>query len=116
MGVSRLQVMRRVGDLTKKMKLSVAAFKGKSPGKDWFDGFMKRHQDLSIRKPEKLTTTRARMLNPVVVTNYLNDLRVYPTSTKSALYIAFCTGDIPRGQTRKKTFVYRMQGIFSEKL
>ena len=74
MGVSRLQVMRRVGDLTKKMKLSVAAFKGKSPGKDWFDGFMKRHQDLSIRKPEKLTTTRARMLNPVVVTNYLNDL------------------------------------------
>jgi hypothetical protein len=27
MGVSRLQVMRRVGDLTKKMKLSVAAFK-----------------------------------------------------------------------------------------
>lgn len=34
MGVSRLQVMRRVGDLTKKMKLSVAAFKGKYPGKD----------------------------------------------------------------------------------
>jgi hypothetical protein len=33
MGVSRLQVMRRVGDLTKKMKLFVAAFKGKSPGK-----------------------------------------------------------------------------------
>ena len=71
MGVSRLQVMRRVGDITKKMKLSVAAFKGKSPGKDWFDGFMKRHlSDLSIRKPEKLTTTRARMLNPVVATNY----------------------------------------------
>jgi hypothetical protein len=67
MGVSRLQVMRRVGDLTKKMKLSVAAFKGKSPGKDWFDGFMKRHPDLSIRKPEKLTTTRDRMLNPVVL-------------------------------------------------
>ena len=35
---------------------------------------MKRHQDLSIRKPEKLTTTRTRMLNPVVVTNYFNDL------------------------------------------
>jgi hypothetical protein len=35
---------------------------------------MKRHPDLSIRKPEKLTTTRARMLNPVVVTNYFNDL------------------------------------------
>jgi hypothetical protein len=35
---------------------------------------MKRHQVPSIRKPEKLTTTRARMLNPVVVTNYLNDL------------------------------------------
>ena len=56
------------------MKLSVAAFKGKSPGKDWFDGFMKRHPDLSIRKPEKLTTTRARMLNPVVAANYFNDL------------------------------------------
>ena len=35
---------------------------------------MKRHPDLSIRKPEKLTTARARMLNPVVVTNYFNDL------------------------------------------
>ena len=54
--------------------MSVAASKDKSPGKDWFDGFMKRHPDLSIRKPEKLTTARARMLNPVVVTNYFNDL------------------------------------------
>ena len=35
---------------------------------------MKRHRDLSIRKPEKLTTTRARMLIPVVATNYFNDL------------------------------------------
>ena len=35
---------------------------------------MKRHPDLSIRKPEKLTTTRTRMLNPVVATNYFNDL------------------------------------------
>jgi hypothetical protein len=74
----------------------VAAFKGKSPGKDWFDGFMKRHPDLSIRKPEKLTTTRARMLNPVVVTNYIVILLlladVLPTTDFSPLAAMTFTG------------------------
>ena len=50
------------------------AFNNGKPGKDWFDGFKRRHPDLSIRKPEKLTTTRARMVNPVVLQRYFTDL------------------------------------------
>ncbi|XP_062595646.1 uncharacterized protein LOC134257003 [Saccostrea cucullata] len=74
MGISRRQLLRRVGSLCKKMKIEVDQFKQQTPGKDWFVGFMKRHPTLSIRKPEKLATTRARMTNPAIVSKYFDDL------------------------------------------
>jgi len=49
-------------------------FKKLSPGKDWWEGVKKIHPHISIRKPEKLATSRARMLNPVVVERYMQDL------------------------------------------
>ena len=70
-GITRRQLLSRVGELSRKMKF---AFNNGKPGKDWFDGFKRRHPDLSIRKPEKLTTTRARMVNPVVLQRYFTDL------------------------------------------
>ena len=39
-------------------------------GYDWYQGFMRRHQQLSIRKPEGLSAARATMLNKNVVTAY----------------------------------------------
>jgi len=39
-------------------------------GKDWWEGVKRRHPDLTIRKPERLTITRARMMNPEVVGKY----------------------------------------------
>nr|XP_011443131.2 jerky protein homolog [Crassostrea gigas] len=74
MGVSRRQLLRRVGALCKKMKVLLPSTAGNFPGKDWFEGFKKRHPELSIRKAEKLSTTRARMVNPQVVKNYFDDL------------------------------------------
>lgn len=73
-GVSRRQLLRRIGTLSKKLKLQI-----QTPGKDWFEGFKKRHPDITIRKAEKLTTTRARMLNPQVLNNYFNDLNALMT-------------------------------------
>lgn len=58
MGISRRQLLRRVGTLCKNMKLEAGQFNKKIPGKDWFAGFLKWHPTLSIRKPEMLSTTR----------------------------------------------------------
>lgn len=41
MGISRRQLLRRVGTLCKKMKLEAGQFNQKIPGKDWFAGFLK---------------------------------------------------------------------------
>lgn len=42
-------------------------FENSVPGKDWLTGLRKRYPELTTRKPEKLGTARARMLNGVVV-------------------------------------------------
>lgn len=57
----------------KKKKLEAGQLNRKILGKDWLAGFMKRHPTLSIRKPEKLSTTRARLTNPEI-TKYFHDL------------------------------------------
>lgn len=72
--MSRRQLLRRVGALCKKMKVLLPSTAGTFPGKDRFAGFKKRHPELSIRKAVKLSTTRARMVNPQVVKNYFDYL------------------------------------------
>ncbi|CAG2185477.1 unnamed protein product [Mytilus edulis] len=50
-------------------------FKNGIPGKDWWKGFKNRHPEVVIRKPEKLSTVRSRMLNATVVGNYFKELQ-----------------------------------------
>lgn len=40
MGISRRQLLRRVGTLCKKIKLEARQFNRQIPGKDWFAGFI----------------------------------------------------------------------------
>lgn len=42
--------------------------------KNWWEG-LKGRRNLSIRKPERLGSVRARMLNPQVVGKYFTDLQ-----------------------------------------
>lgn len=71
-GVSKRQLLTKVGTLCK--RTSIAKFKNGIPGKDWWYAFAKRHPEISLRKPEKLETSRARMMNKVVVQKYFDEL------------------------------------------
>jgi hypothetical protein len=78
--ISRQQLLRRTGALCKRLRVS--PFKKICPSKDWWSGVKKkkRHPELSIRKAEKLGTSRAIMANSVVINNYFNDLENWLTS------------------------------------
>jgi hypothetical protein len=72
MGISRRQLFTRTSILCKQMR--VTPFKNKAPGRGWWSGLKKRHPEMTIRKPEKLGNSRARMLNTTVVSKYMADL------------------------------------------
>ncbi|XP_052268856.1 jerky protein homolog-like isoform X1 [Dreissena polymorpha] len=72
-GLSRKSILLRTNVLCRRIKLETSYTNFKA-GKDWWEGVKRRHPELSIRKPEKLSAVRARMLNPVVVNNYFEDL------------------------------------------
>lgn len=59
------------------MQSSFTNFKA---GKNWWEGVKKRH-GLTLRQPERLTTSRCRMMKPEVVGNYFQALE----NTLSAL-------------------------------
>ena len=42
-------------------------FKEGSAGRDWYDGFLRRHPQLSLRKPEALSYGRAKSANAELV-------------------------------------------------
>ena len=73
MGMSKVQVMQNVGKVVRQLKLK-SPFKKNIPGKDWWKGFKKRNENITLRSPEKLTSIRARGLNPSSVGNYFFDL------------------------------------------
>ena len=54
--------------------------KNNCAGKDWYYGFMDRHPDLSLRKPEKLSKARSRMTNENVLKNFYDVLEPILTS------------------------------------
>ena len=49
-------------------------FKNDVAVKQWFRGFKSRFPELSIRKPQKVSTARSRSMSPVVVSAYFNEL------------------------------------------
>lgn len=90
-GLGRKQMLNRIGSLCKKYKIS--GFKNGTPSKHVWYSLKSRHPELTLRKPEKLGTVRARMLNEVVVQKYFNDLRKIITElnlTEKPAYIWNC--------------------------
>ena len=73
MGLSRQQIIAKAAQLARTMKIKTP-FKNGIPGKDWVDGFLRRHPDLSLRSPSPLSTVRCRMLNKVVTQKYFDHL------------------------------------------
>lgn len=72
-GLSRKQVLQRANTLCKRMDIETT-YSNFQAGKDWWEGVKKRHPELVIRKPEKLSTVRARMLNSEVINKYFDEL------------------------------------------
>jgi hypothetical protein len=48
----------------------------KEAGRDWLSGFMRRHQDLSIRKPQATSLSRATSLNKHNVDSFFDNVDV----------------------------------------
>ena len=71
-GISKQQLLMKVSRMTK--SLGIKAFKNDIPSDDWWRGFRARHPEVSLRKAEALSTTRSRMMNRTVVSNYFSDL------------------------------------------
>ena len=73
-GITKQELIHRVGVFCSTRNLKTPFTDGK-PGKDWWAGFLKRHPEVKLRKPEPLTTVRSRMMNGVIVGQYLLDLQ-----------------------------------------
>lgn len=71
-GITKKQLKMKISRLCNAQRISTP-FKREIPGDDWWRGFKIRHPDMILRKIEKLSTSRIRMLNEVVVTKYLDD-------------------------------------------
>lgn len=69
-GISQQQLRTRVGTTLKRLNGPDA----KVPGEKWLTGVKHRHPELTLRKPQKLTTVRAAMMNRPVVRGYFDDL------------------------------------------
>ncbi|CAG2244263.1 unnamed protein product [Mytilus edulis] len=72
-GITKKQLQMKISRLCKLQKIETP-LRGEYPGDDWWRGFKSRHPEIALRKPEKLSTSRSRMLNRVVVTKYFEDL------------------------------------------
>lgn len=57
-GKTKAQVVCTVQDILKGSEAKTP-FKDNKPGKKWVQGFLKRHQDLSVRTPQALGSQRA---------------------------------------------------------
>ena len=65
-GLTRKQILLRTNVLCKRSKIG-SGYSNFVAGKDWWEGVKRRFPNLKIKKPERLTSTRARMMNREVV-------------------------------------------------
>lgn len=73
-GLSKTQLKAKTGKIVKSLKLKTG-FKNDTPGDDWFRGLQKRHPDIAMKKPQKLSVTRARAMNKSSVDKYFGKLK-----------------------------------------
>ena len=73
-GLSRKQLLTKTGKIVKQLKLKTS-FKNGVPGKDWFLNLRKRYPGIAIKKPQKLSVTRAKSMNREVISEYFNLLK-----------------------------------------
>ena len=73
-GLSKKQLLAKTGRVVKQLKLKTS-FKDGIPGKDWFLNCKKRYPDIAIKKPQKLSVTRAKSMNKEVVSEYFTLLK-----------------------------------------
>lgn len=125
-GLSKKQVQNVVHDFVEEQGLSTR-FKNSVPGHDWFKGFCERHQ-LSLKKPEKLESSRARQSSdPFIIFDFyaklekifseekLNADAIYncdetgfcydPSSTKILSRVGQATKRVTFGSGRESTTV-----------
>nr|CAI5854507.1 unnamed protein product [Callosobruchus analis] len=63
---------------SKKWEATLLNSEKQEPGKDWVQGFLSRHPELSIRKPESTSAARAAGFNKQAVDHFFNFLgKVY---------------------------------------
>ncbi|MES9881787.1 MAG: helix-turn-helix domain-containing protein [Sedimenticola sp.] len=72
-GLTRKQILVRTNVLCKRSKIG-SGYPNFKAGKDWWEGVKRRHPDLTVRKPERLSSVRARMMNREVLNKYFDDL------------------------------------------
>lgn len=73
-GVSKSQLKAKTGRLVKDLKLKTS-FKNNKPGDDWFLALKRRHPDVTMKKPQKLSVTRAKAMNREKVGKYFELLK-----------------------------------------
>ena len=72
-GIGKEEVLGVVGEFCKKTKRKVPFING-IPGDDWWRGFLKRHPNLSRRKPQQLQLVRARATTRELVNHWFKDV------------------------------------------
>ena len=68
-GISKSQLLHKTGLLCTKKGFKTPFTDGK-PGKDWWRGYTKRHPEVTLRKPEPLSSVWSRNMNPRIVGHY----------------------------------------------
>ena len=69
-GITPLEVKKAAFMYAEKRNLKHPWTNQKAAGADWFTGFMKRHSDLALRKPQGLSRARAEGMNKSVVQQF----------------------------------------------
>ncbi|XP_037040649.1 tigger transposable element-derived protein 6-like [Bradysia coprophila] len=74
-GLTKLELRKAVFDYAEKKGIPHRFSKvNKLAGKDWLEGFMKRHHGISIRKPEATSINRIKAFNKVEVHRFYKNL------------------------------------------
>ncbi|KAJ8018189.1 hypothetical protein HOLleu_43965 [Holothuria leucospilota] len=63
-GVTREKLQVTVKAILDREGRKVNVFNENKPGKDWYYGFLRKHPQLSSRRPEALELSRAKMCSP----------------------------------------------------